>query len=364
MLIGHITALLEQFAPPALQEDYDNSGLQIGSLTDECTGVLLCVDATVDVVNEAVDKGCNLIVSHHPLIFKGLKRLTGANHVQRAVVAAIKNGIALYACHTNLDNAPQGVSHRMAKMMGLDNIKPLDVNTSAMLKLVTFVPVGDLPIVRDALFDAGAGHIGQYDLCSYSSDGQGTFRALDGADPYVGKIGEMHTEPEARLEVILPAWLQSNVEKTLLQVHPYQTPAYEFISVNAPAYFGCGAVGNLDQTLTASELVEKVKTTFCASVARCSRYDMTAPMRRIALCGGAGSFLADKAMQNGATALITADARYHEFADLANEILLIDIGHHETENCSKQIFYDILSEKFPNFAIRYSEADINPINYI
>lgn len=365
MLVGHITAALESEAPLALQESYDNCGLIIGTPAQECTGVLLTVDVTPAVVQEAIDTGCNLIVAHHPLIFKGLKRLNGSDSVQQSVILAIRNGIAIYACHTSIDNATRGVSHQMAQMLGLSDVKVLEPQTRKLTKLTLFVPHSHLEEVRLALFDAGAGHIGNYDSCSYSTQGTGTFRAIEGADPFVGQIGEFHTEPETRLELILPSWRRHAVEQALRQVHPYEEPAYEFIDTDNLSYHtGTGTVGNLPQPLPVTEFVARVKQAFGSPVARCTSFIPDAHIRRVALCGGSGSSLITQAIAAGAQAFVTSDTKYHDFVDFSHSILIVDIGHHESENCVKEIFYHIITEKFPNFAVRYSQYDTNPINYL
>ncbi len=365
MLIGHITAELETYAPIPLQEDYDNSGLIIGSPAQECTGVLLAVDVTPSIVQEAIDYGCNLIVAHHPLIFKGLKRLTGQTSVEQSTIMAIRAGIAIYACHTCLDSATGGVSHKLAQMLELNDIRVLEPQSHKLMKLSTFVPDDYVEMVRMSLFDAGAGEIGNYDCCSYILNGEGTFRAKDGANPFVGEIGSIHTENETRVEVLLPTWRRHAVEEALRQSHPYEEPAYDFIATENLSYLtGLGAVGNLSATITARQLVDKVKQTFNSPIARCTSYDMDAPIRRVALCGGSGSSLINKAITSGAQAFITSDTKYHDFVEYAKSILIIDIGHFESENCTKEIFYHIITKKFPNFAVRCSNAEINPINYL
>lgn len=365
MLVSQIIATLEEQAPLALQEDYDNSGLIVGAPAQECTGALLTVDVTPDIVREARDKGCNLIISHHPLTFKGLKRLNGRTPVEQSVIEAIRAGIAIYACHTSMDNAAGGVSHRMATKLGLDNISVLDPQLDRLVKLSVYVPDSHADEVRLALFDAGAGRLGNYDSCSYSTQGTGTFRATAGANPYVGEIGEMHSEAETRIEVLLPSWRRHAVENALLQTHPYEEPAYEFINIaNASRHTGSGAVGNLQSSIPAAQLVALVKEAFGSPVARCSRYPLDNPIRRVALCGGSGSFLIGKAIAAGAQAFITSDTKYHDFVDHGDSILIIDIGHHESENCTKEIFYHRIKEIFPNFAVKYSEKDTNPINYL
>ena len=365
MRVGNITSALESFAPPALQESYDNSGLLIGSVSDECQGVLLTVDVTPAVVREAIAKKCDLIVAHHPLIFKGLKRLNGYTPVEQAVIEAVRNGIAIYACHTSLDNAPEGVSKEMAKKLGLNDIATLDPQQGKLLKLVVYVPKDNVEEVRLALFDAGCGGIGTYDSCSFASEGTGTFRPLQGSDPYVGTVGQTEYQPETRLEVIVPSWLRRKAEEALLQVHPYEQPAYEFIQpIATPTLYGCGAIGNVDRPISSVELAQLVKKTFDSSVARCTDPERFTSIRRVAMCGGSGSFLIEQAIKSGAQAFITSDTKYHDFQDYSDSIFIIDIGHHESENCTKEIFYRIITEKFPNFAVKYSETDTNPIKYL
>ncbi len=365
MLTGHIIQAIESFAPPALQESYDNSGLILGNRLDECTGALITVDVTPEVVDEAISLGYNLIVAHHPLIFKGIKRLTGKTPQERAVISAIRHGIAVYACHTSLDSARGGVSQRMASMLGLGNVKPLDPTYDKLLKLQTFVPDDYLEDVRLALFDAGAGAIGNYDMCSYSVSGEGTFRANESAEPFVGEIGEIHHEKEHSLQVILPEWKRQAVESALLTAHPYEEPAYEFIRLqNTLSGTGLGAIGNFETPVSPTELIGKIKETFGSPIVRCTSFDNETPIRRLALCGGSGSSLIPNAIAGKAQAYLTSDVKYHDFVDYGPDILLIDIGHHESENCSKNVIYDIISEKFPNFALRNSKADVNPINYL
>lgn len=365
MTIGHIISVLEAFAPVALQESYDNCGLILGSALDECRGALLTVDCTEAVVDEAIARDCNLIIAHHPLIFKGIRRLNGRTDQERTVLKAVRNNIAVYACHTCLDSAPGGVSQRMAGMLGLESVAPLEQPQGKLLKLTAYVPEADADSLRLALADAGAGEIGNYDFCSYTVNGIGRFRAKSGANPYVGEIGEIHSENEECVQVVLPAWRRGAVERALLQTHPYEEPAYEFITLdNAPVMTGLGAVGILTEPVTPAQLVAKVKETFGSPVARCSAYPSDSQIRRVAVCGGSGASLIGRAIAAGAQSIVTSDVKYHDFVDYAGDILIIDIGHHESENCAKSIFFDIISEKFPKFALWYAKADVNPINYL
>lgn len=364
--IKDIISAIEQVAPPPLQEDYDNTGLQIGDREAECTGVLVCVDVTPDTVDEALAKRCNLIISHHPLLFKGLKRITGATLVERTVIKAVANGVAIYSCHTALDNAENGVSWVMARKLGLSGVRVLEPQAGKLMKLVTMVPDSHVEQVRNALFEAGAGSLGNYDCCSYASKGEGTFRALEGADPYVGNMMELHHEPETRLEVLLPVWKKGSVEQALRRSHPYEEPAYDFLNLDNLSYrTGSGAIGEYGEAVSVSELISRVKREFSSPVVRCSAIsNETAAVTRVAMCGGAGSFLLSRAVAEGAQVYITSDTRYHDFVDYAGRIIVMDIGHFESEQCTKEIFYHVIREKFPTFALYYSDLEKNPINYL
>lgn len=364
MTIGDITSAIEQFAPLALQEDYDNAGMQVGDKSQPCTGVLLCVDVSPAIVDEAIERGCNLIVSHHPLIFRGLKRLIGDTPQQLAIIKAVTNGVSIYSAHTNLDSTRQGVSMAMAQALGLKETKVLARQSDKLLKLSTMVPKTHADVVRSALFNAGAGQMGNYDSCSFSVLGEGSFRAKDGANPYVGVLNELHTEPEVRIDVILPTWLRNKVEQELLDAHPYEVPAYEFICLSNLSDTGLGAIGNLDKPLTPEQLVECVKTAFGSPIVRCSAIPHETRLQCIAMCGGSGGSLIKNAIAAGAQAYITSDVRYHDFVDYSDRIFIIDIGHFESEECTKHIFYHIVSEKFPNFAVYNSVIEKNPINYL
>ena len=366
MKISDLIGAIEDAAPRALQESYDNSGLQLGDCGRACTGALLTVDVTPAVVNEAIECGCNLIISHHPLLFNGLKRITGSTDVEVSVALALKHDITIYSAHTSIDSAPGGISWTMSSMLGLKNAKVLEPAAGKMSKLVTYVPVSHAQSVRQAMFDAGAGHIGNYDSCSYNIEGSGTFRALNGANPFVGDLNRIHVENETRIEVIVPDWKTRDVEQALLAAHPYEEPAYEFLSIANPCKsIGLGCVGDLEQPLAATDFVDLVKSTFGVPVARCTNVVNSGRLiKRVGLCGGSGSSMIRSAVGAGADAYITSDTSYHNFVDMADRLLIVYIGHHESESCSKAIFYRIITEKFPNFAVRYAHTDYNPINYV
>lgn len=364
MQIRDIIKAIEEFAPLALQESYDNSGVQVGDVNREATGVLIAIDITEELIEEAVNKNCNLIVAHHPLIFKGLKRLTGSSYIERCVWKAVKNDIVLYAAHTNLDNVSEGVSYRMAQKLDLRNIRILAPQEDTLLKLVTFVPLPKAELVRTALFGAGAGHIGKYSECSYNVLGEGTFKAGEDADPYVGSIGQQHTEVEVRVEVILPQHLLARVVKALKDAHPYEVPAYDIISLqNVDESNGSGVIGELPHEIDAHHFLKTVKEVFNVPCVKYSPLHKE-QIKHIALCGGSGSFLYPQAMAAGADVFITGEIKYHDFFVHENRIILAEIGHYESEQYTKELIYDIIREKFSNFAVHLADVKTNPINYI
>lgn len=362
--VNDVCNALEELAPLALQESYDNAGLLVGSRQMPLTGVLLCIDITEQVIEEALRKECNMIVSHHPLIFRGLKSLTGEDYVERSVLMAIKNDIAIYAAHTNLDNIKGGVNTRIAEKLGLKNIHLLEPSNNKLLKLVTFVPNAHVLDVRTALFEAGAGHIGKYDCCSYSVDGEGTFRPGDECNPYVGKIGEMHTENEVRIEVILPFYIKNKVYKSLIKAHPYEEPAIDFIPIeNYSKHFGIGVVGELYTPEEELSFLHRVKQVFAVKSLKHTAL-LHRPIKKVALCGGSGSSLLKKAISVEADVYLSADFKYHDFFFAEKRILIADIGHFESEQFTKEIFFEQLTKKIPTFAIHFSEISTNPINYL
>jgi len=364
MTVKSICELIEDVAPLALQESYDNAGLLVGDSQMEITSVLVCIDITEEVIVEAIQKKCNLIISHHPLIFSGLKRLTGQNEVQRCVAKAIKNDIAIYAAHTNLDNVLQGVSGKMAEKIGLKNLRILQPKRNALLKLITYVPKLHSYRVRQSLFDAGAGQIGNYDSCSFNADGLGTFRANENAQPFVGSIDELHSEPEIRIEVILPEYLKFKVLESLLKSHPYEEPAYDFIPLkNDWNQVGAGVVGELEEDEDELEFLKRIKSIFGVLAIRHTNL-LNKKIKRVALCGGSGSSFLPDAISAGADAYISGDFKYHEFFDAENRILIADIGHFESEQFTKDIFYEIITKKMPTFAVQISDSKTNPINYL
>ena len=363
MKIQEITAFLELVAPPVLQESYDNAGLLTGDSQWECTGIITTLDATEEVVHEAMEKKCNLIVAHHPIIFGGLKKITGKNYVEKTIITAIKNDIAIYAIHTNLDNVLHGVNAAMANKLGLTNRTILKPKNETLKKLFTFVPVEFAENVRSAIFNAGGGHISNYSECSFNIAGQGTFKPGEGSNPFTGKRGIRHTEDEIKMEMIFPAWMEQAVLKAMLAAHPYEEVAYDIIGLhNQNQQVGSGMVGELPEPISETGFLELLKEKFNLSVIRHTAL-LNKQVKKVALCGGAGSFLIGAAAATGAGFYITGDIKYHEFFDANNRLVVADIGHYESEQFTIDLLFDILSQKFPTFAVQKTGVKTNPVHY-
>jgi dinuclear metal center YbgI/SA1388 family protein len=363
MKIAEIIQTIEDFAPISYQEHYDNAGLLVGDKLADCTGVLICLDAIEPVIDEAIAKKCNLVVAHHPIIFSGLKRITGKNYIERVIIKAIKNDIAIYACHTNLDNVKHGVNNIIADKLGLKSRKILDPKSGILKKLYTYVPIENKDALLNALFAAGAGNIGNYSECSYSFDGVGTFKGNQHSNPVIGKKNIRSTEPEQKIEILFPNYLESKILKTLFQNHPYEEVAYEIITLdNLNQDIGSGMIGDLEKSISEKDFLEMLKTKMKT---KCIRHTalLKKKIKRVALCGGSGSFLLNKAIAQQADIFITADFKYHQFFDADNQLIIADIGHYESEQFTAQLFNKIISEKFPTFAVQISTINTNPINY-
>ena len=363
MKINEIISFLESIAPPSLQEHYDNAGLITGDADWECTGIICSLDAIEDVVKEAIEKKCNLIVAHHPIIFSGLKKINGKNYVEKTIIRAIKNDIAIYAIHTNLDNVADGVSGFMAAKLGLQNISILAPKNNTLKKLFTFVPVANAPAVRESIFAAGGGHIGNYSECSFNAEGTGTFRAGEGTTPFVGEIGNQHHQQELKIEVIIPAWLSARVVSAMKAAHPYEEVAWDLVPLdNTHSKVGAGVIGELPSPLSEPDFLSLLKKAFHVPVVRYTKSG-SRPVQRVALCGGAGSFMISNALAAGADAYVTADVKYHEFFDANDRLLLADIGHYESEQFTVDLLQAVLAEKFLNFAVLKTGVKTNPVNY-
>ena len=363
MKIYEVTKALENWAPPVLQESYDNSGLICGDAGWEFRKAIICLDCLEAVVDEAVRDNANLIIAHHPIVFSGIKKLTGSSYIERTLIKAVKHDIAIYALHTNLDHVISGVSFEMATRLGLSDIRILREKSGQLLKLTTFVPAAYQELVRTRLFEAGAGNIGKYDSCSFSAPGSGTFRAGLGANPFVGEIGELHTEEEVRLEVIVAEWKKPAVTKALLESHPYEEVAHDWTRLeNSNQQTGSGVIGMLSEPVGHNELLKRIKSVFGGTVRH--TIPLKNPIRSVALCGGSGSFLISDAIYAGADVYLTADLKYHQFFDADGKLMLVDIGHFESEQFTMDLILRFLQQNFANFAARLTSVNTNPISYL
>ena len=363
MTIEGITEILEMLAPLPLAEDFDNVGLLVGDRNREVSGILVTLDTLESVVDEAIASDCNLIVSFHPIIFGGLKKLTGSNYVERTVIKAIQNDIAIYSMHTALDNVQNGVNGKICEVLGIRNPKILIPKPGAIEKLVTYVPVADAETLKAALFDAGAGDIGKYSDCSFSVEGVGSYKAGEEANPAKGEIGKVHREAEMQLNLVYSKKDRAKILKALFENHPYEEVAYELYGLqNTDQTYGIGMVGELASPVSEQDFFNILKEKMKVSLIRHSAL-LNRPVQKIAVLGGSGAFAIAAAKASGAQLFVTADIKYHEFYKAEGQIVIADIGHYETEQFTKNLLVDYLREKIPNFAIRLSESKTNPITY-
>ncbi|WP_025742341.1 Nif3-like dinuclear metal center hexameric protein [Aquimarina pacifica] len=364
MQIKAVIQHLENLAPLAYAEDFDNVGLLVGNTETTVTGIIVTLDTLENVVDEAIEKKCNLIISFHPIIFKGIKKFNGSNYVERVVIKAIKNDIAIYAIHTALDNALHGVNDMICEQLGLRNRTILIPQSGNIKKLITYVPLEKAETLRNALFNAGAGSIGNYNDCSFTSQGVGTFKASENANPSVGQIGKIHHEEEAQIQVIYPKHCENNILKTLFENHPYEEVAYEITTLeNKNQHIGMGMVGELPEAINEVAFLQHIKKVFKTGCVRHSAL-LNKPIKRVAVLGGSGSFAIKDAQRAKADIFITADLKYHQFYEAEGKLILADIGHYESEQYTKNLIISYLRKKISNFAIILSDKNTNPIQYI
>jgi dinuclear metal center YbgI/SA1388 family protein len=363
MQIKRIIQELEEFAPLALQESYDNSGLSVGDADREADAALLCLDVTPSVLEEARNKGAGLIISHHPVIFGKLEKLTGSNYTEKIVIQAIKSNIALYSVHTNIDRVAGGVNSRIADKIGIRDCRILSPAEGVLKKLVVFVPRDHADTVRKAIFDAGAGHIGEYDQCSFNLEGEGSFRGSEKSDPFTGKPGILHFEKEIRIETVFPGFSESVIIEKMIEAHPYEEVAYDIYPLdNKYDRAGMGIIGELEKPVDANEFLKLLKGVFNAG---CIRHTPLTGKKisRVAACGGSGGFLAGLARKKGADIFVSGEFKYHEFFQADQSMMLAEVGHFESEQFTLEIFHELLTKKFPNFAVHFSDQTTNPIQY-
>ncbi|MFI3268256.1 MAG: Nif3-like dinuclear metal center hexameric protein [Rikenellaceae bacterium] len=363
MKIKDIVNELEQFAPLSLQEQWDNCGVQVGDVSQELKGIVLCLDITQETVSKAIENGFNMIISHHPLIFSGIKSLTGKNTTEKIVLSAIKNDLVIYSGHTNFDKAYGGVSFAVAKKIGLKNLSILVPSDEKLKKIALFTPKSHYEIVQNAAFSAGAGKIGNYECCGFTSEGRGSFRALEGANPYVGEINEIHFEDEVKFETIVTNDKLYNVLNAIKAVHPYEEVAYDIfnLEINRNDY-GLGVVGDIEET-NFDEFAEHIKNCLDIPYVRHSK-KIEKNIQRVAICGGSGASFVKNAMYSNADIYLSGDFKYHDFQVPNDSIMVMDIGHFESEKFIIEIFYSIVTKKISNFADCILVDSGNPVNYI
>ena len=363
MYVQNVMDILEEIAPQSYAEGFDNTGLLVGDAQQKVTGILVALDTLEEVVDEAIEKNCNLIVSFHPIIFSGLKSITGKTYVERVVLKAIQNNIAIFAIHTALDNSWLGVNHGICDRLGLKKNRTLIPQNETIEKLVTFVPKPQAEEVRQALFSAGAGNIGNYDNCSFNLEGIGTFRPGEGSNPTLGTIGQVRKEPEVQIGVTYGRHLRSKVLKALFDSHPYEEVAHEItVLENTNQHLGMGMLGEWEKPMPEKVFLSYIKDKMQTDCIRHSKL-LGTPIQRVAVLGGSGSFAIQAAIRAGAQAFITADLKYHDFYSADNQLLLTDIGHYESEQFTKELLVSLLSKKISNFAIVLSHVNTNPITY-
>lgn len=364
MQLNELIHFFEKEYPLQLQEDYDNCGLQIGDTSLSIRGILVSLDCSEAVVTEAIEHNCNLIICHHPLLFYGLKQIGASSYVERVVRMCIKNDIAVYAIHTNLDNHPEGVNAEIGRRIGLINTKILAPKTNALYKLIVYTPKDSLKALDAAIFKAGGGGIGNYTECHFRQEGIGTFTPGVLANPTSGTIGVRSQESELKVEYIVDSQHLPHVLKAMNESHPYEEVAHDIILLkNQDTRYGAGLIGELETPCEEMAFLAQLKKIFNSKGIRHTKL-ITKPIKKVALCGGSGSFLTKDAIRSGADCYITADIKYHEFFDADERILLIDIGHYESEQYTSTLLIEKIKENFTNFAVRLSEINTNPINYL
>lgn len=364
MQIKEVIDHLEDLAPTAYAEDFDNIGLLVGEPETIVTGVLVTLDTLESTIDEAIQNNCNLIISFHPIVFKGIKKFNGTNYVERVVIKAIKNDIAIFAIHTALDNSLYGVNNMICEQLGLINRKILIPQSGNIKKLVTYAPVDQAEKLLSKLFEAGAGTIGNYDNCSFLSNGTGSFKPKEAANPVIGEIGKTHKEKETQIQVTYPKHFESKILKALFENHSYEEIAYEITTLeNKNQNIGMGMIGELPDPAKEIDFLKHIKKVFGSGCIRHSSL-LNKPIKKVAVLGGSGSFAISNAQRAGADIFITADLKYHQFYEAEKRLILADIGHYESEQYTKNLIVSYLQKKISNFAIILSDKNTNPIQYI
>ena len=363
MKIKEIITLLDEFAPLAYAEDFDNTGLLVGDQEATVTGILVTLDTLEAVVEEAIEKKCNLIVSFHPIVFKGLKKLTGATYVERVVQKAIKNDIHIFAIHTALDNSFEGVNAQICNTLELVHKKILVPQKQTIKKLTTYAPPQAVDSIKKALFSVGGGTIGNYQECSFTSLGTATFKGNEHSNPVVGKKGVTQTASELMIAMTFPKHLEKNILSALFDSHPYEEVAYEVTTLeNTNQHIGMGMIAELENPMSEDAFLMYLKEKMNTQCIRHSK-KTNKTIKKIAVLGGSGSFAISDAIAQGADVYVTSDLKYHDFYTAENKIILADIGHYESEQYTKELLHTYLTKKITNFAVVLSQINTNPISY-
>ena len=363
MLVKDVIDFLDSYAPLKYAEDFDNTGLLVGDKNAKVTGIIICLDSTKEVIQEAIDSNSNLIISFHPIIFNGLKQLSPGNYVNDSIILAIKNNISIFAIHTALDNSNMGVSMKLCDVLGISDKKVLIPKTKTIKKLTTYIPKDDAANLKNKLFGIGAGSIGKYDNCSFSFEGEGTFKGNESSNPTIGDKLKDTTQNEVCINITFLKHLEEKVLSVLKEVHPYEEIAYEIITIeNVNENIGMGMYGELKVALSENDFFKLIKNKLNVKFLKHSKL-MNKTIKRVAVLGGSGSFGIEKAISVNADAYLTADLKYHDYFKADNSILLVDVGHYESEQFTKNLLYDILTKKFPNFAIALTKTNTNPVKY-
>lgn len=329
---SQIIKIMNSIAPQYLKLGYDKVGLQVGGGSFSVKRIMVTLEITDSVIREAIDNRADLIVSHHPLIFKSLDRVVGDDFVGRAVMSLIRSGISVLVAHTNLDRAANGVNEVLGRALGLQDIEVLQPATDAkMLKVVVFIPEENVEQIISAVGEIGAGVIGNYSYCSFRSEGTGTFLPDKDASPHTGRVGELNQERESRLEVLVAPDILNRVIEIMIDVHPYEEVAYDVYEVQNPQVgVGMGRLGMLPEPMKLGACVEiwqeKLGCTFRVAG------DVDKQIKKVAVCGGSGADLIGIAKARGADVLVTGDVKHHSAHEaLEKDIAVIDAGHAETE---------------------------------
>ncbi len=362
--IKDIIKIIEAHFPPSVQESYDNSGLITGNINNEISGILITIDINEQVIKEALEKKCNMIIAHHPIIFHPLKKITGSNYIERTIIAAIKNDIAIYGAHTSVDNNFAGLNKIICDKLNIENYEIISPLKNLLYKLVVFVPNKYASQVRQAIFSAGGGEIGNYNSCSYNLQGKGTFKALENTNPFVGKKGELHTEAETRIETVFPDFLRNKILNSMMQAHPYEEVAYDIYPIeNTHKKYGAGLIGNLKSPIDEIIFLNLIKEKLKLSCLKHSEI-LHKKVKKVAICTGACSFLINEAVKQGADVFISSEFKYDQYISAQKRIILVDAGHYETEIYIKKLFYDLITKNFTKFAVEFSENFTNPVKYL